>query len=218
LATAHRPDEPPEARPDAPARARPPDEPPKARLFVALDLPEQARAALVEWQKSALVDRGDLRAVASEALHVTLAFLGHRPATEIELVIATVAKAIDGLAPARLTPLAAKPVPRRRPRLFALDLDDDGERAGAVQATTANALAAGGFYTPERRAFWPHVTVARVNRTERRTPPLAAPPPAEPFDADALTLYRSHLGRGPARYERLATWRLTAPWETAPDA
>lgn len=47
------------------------------------------------------------------------------------------------------------------------------------------------------------MTVARVRGRVR----IAAlpPPPEGRFDAAALALYRSHLGRGPARYEAL--WR-----------
>jgi 2'-5' RNA ligase len=70
------------------------------------------------------------------------------------------------------------------------------------------ALEAGGFYEPEHRAFWPHVTVARVGRAERAAAPLTLPPPSDPFVADEVVLYRSHLGRGPARYEVLRRWQL----------
>jgi 2'-5' RNA ligase len=191
------------------ARARQPEAPPRARLFVALDLPEHGRAALVEWQARALADRDDLRAVTPEALHVTLAFLGHRPETEIGPIAAAAGSAVADLPPAHLTPLAAKPVPRRRPRLFALDLSDEGDRAKALQAVLARALEAGGFYSPEQRAFWPHVTVARVGRAARSVAPVTVPPPAEPFLADEVVLFRSHLGRGPARYAALGRWRLS---------
>src|SRR4051794_24249122 len=68
---------------------RPDASPPRPRLFVALDLPEPARAALVDWQARALAGRSDLRVVAPDALHVTLAFLGHRPEAEIGPIAAT---------------------------------------------------------------------------------------------------------------------------------
>lgn len=190
------------------ATPRPPDSPPRARLFVALDLPDPAREKLVEWQASALSDRPDLRAVSPEALHVTLAFLGHRPETEIEPIKHAVDLAVDGMRAPVLTPLATKPVPRRRPRLFALDLQDAGGNAAAVQGAIARRLEAGAFYTPERRAFWPHMTIARVGKAARHTAPLSAPPPTAAIHAREVTLYRSRLGRGPARYERLATWPL----------
>jgi 2'-5' RNA ligase len=174
-----------------------------ARLFVALDLPDEARAEMVGWQERALADRGDLRAVTPDALHVTLAFLGSRPEGEIDAIGAAVEGAVAGLPAAPLRARSVAGVPRRRPRLFALDLEDAEGRAAAVQGAVAEALERQGFYEPEQRAFWPHVTVARVGRSERRAAPITLPPPAEPFTASEVTLYRSHLGRGPARYEAL---------------
>jgi 2'-5' RNA ligase len=170
---------------------------------VALELPADAREAVVGWQERALAGRADLRAVAAEALHVTLAFLGHRPEGEIGPIATAVSAAVHGLAAAPLEPAGVTGVPRRRPRLFALDLADPDGRAAALAAAVSGALAAGGFYEPERRRFWPHVTVARVGRAERQAAPIATPPPAGPFTADEVVLYRSHLGRGPARYEVL---------------
>jgi RNA 2',3'-cyclic 3'-phosphodiesterase len=191
----------PEAKPAA-------EKPARARLFVALELPDDARAALVEWQERALAGRDDLRAVQPDALHVTLAFLGHRPAEEIDAIADAVAGAVGGLRAVPLRPKAVLGVPRRRPRLFAIDLEDPDGRAGAIHAAVSEALSAGGFYEPERRRFWPHITVARVGRSERQAAPITIPPPADEFTATEVVLYRSHLGRGPARYEALARFTL----------
>jgi 2'-5' RNA ligase len=182
---------------------------PRARLFVALELPSAAREALVGWQSAVLAGREDLRAVGSEALHVTLAFLGSRPEDEIAAIGAAVGGAVPGLPAAHLVPVAVQAVPRRRPRLFAVDLSDPDSRAEAVQAAVSEALSGGGFYEPERRAFWPHVTVARVRRGAREVAPLELPPPAEPFDASEVVLYRSHLSPRGARYEALARAELS---------
>jgi 2'-5' RNA ligase len=195
------------------ARTRRPDEaqapkPPRARLFVALELPTPARAALVDWQARALADRDDLRAVAPDALHVTLAFLGHRPVEEVEPIAAAVEGALHGLEAMRLAPTGVQGVPRRRPRLFALDLADPDERAGAIHAAVSEALSGAGFYEPEKRRFWPHVTVARVRHPDKRTAPITVSPPPDEFTATEVVLYRSHLGRGPARYEALARFTL----------
>lgn len=175
---------------------------------MALELPARVRDELVEWQGRALAGREDLRALAPEALHVTLAFLGSRPEAEIPGIGAAVHGAVAGLPAVRLTALAAKAVPRGRPRLFALDLEDVGGRAGAVQAALAEALARGAFYQPEKRGFWPHVTVARVRRGSREVGPLTLLPPRSPFDAREVVLYRSYLSPRGSRYEALGRWRL----------
>jgi len=55
---------------------------PRARLFVALDLPGEIREGIDAWGSEALRDPA-LRRVAPESLHVTLAFLGYRAEKEI---------------------------------------------------------------------------------------------------------------------------------------
>jgi hypothetical protein len=49
------------------------------RLFLALDLPADARAEIGRWRDALLSDREKLRTVDNAALHVTLVFLGRRP-------------------------------------------------------------------------------------------------------------------------------------------
>src|SRR5258705_12582643 len=49
---------------------------PRARLFVAMDLPDDARTQLVDWRADAFAGRDDVRLVDPAALHVTLVFLG----------------------------------------------------------------------------------------------------------------------------------------------
>lgn len=163
---------------------------------------------LVEWRSAAIGGRADLRLVAADSLHVTLTFLGSRPVGEVEAIGAAVSHVVPSLQAARLQATGVKGVPPRRPRLLAVDLADPDGGAAAVQAAVAGALEAGGFYTPERRRFWPHVTVARVARGARNVAPIDVPPPGKPFTARDVTLYRSHLGGGPARYEALGRWRL----------
>ena len=186
-----------------------PERPPRARLFVALDLPAEARGRLAEWRDRALRGRDDLRPVPPESLHVTLVFLGSRPEAEIDAIAGALAAAVDGLPGALLRPLGVSGVPPRRPRLFALDLEDDGGRAGVVQAAVSDALEAGGFYRPEKRPFWPHVTLARVRRGVRAAP-LAAEAPGQTFGATEVTLYRSFLRPTGAEYVSLAALDLAS--------
>jgi 2'-5' RNA ligase len=194
---------------------------PRARLFVALDLPDSARTGLVEWQREALRDPA-LRPVAPEALHVTLCFLDYHP----ERAIDRIAQVVRGIEPHPVTirfeedPIAA---PRSRPRLFAVDAPSDG--AAALQSELSDRLEADRFYKPEKRPFWSHVTVARV-KPEKRTsserrgrrrgrPALVERPPGplpggllEPFGATRVTLYRSFLRPTGAEYAPLAALDL----------
>jgi RNA 2',3'-cyclic 3'-phosphodiesterase len=179
---------------------------PRARMFLALDLPEDARDRLVDWRDVILDGRRDVRPVRPEALHVTLVFLGWQDESAAERIADAAFGAIPAAPPPRLSAGGVRPLPPRDPRLFALDLDDEGARSTALQSAVSDALEAGGWYRPEKRPFWPHITLARVKRGERRVPapPDSPPPPAEPFDAGVVTLYRSTLRPQGALYEPLA--------------
>jgi 2'-5' RNA ligase len=186
---------------------------PRARLFVALDLPGELRRGIVGWGREALSDPS-LRPVPEESLHVTLAFLGYRPEKEIDR-IAEAVRASSGPAPwLELRDPVQKP-PRGRARLFALPAISPG--AEALQAGLEGNLVAGGFFKPEKRPFWPHVTVARVRPEARgsRRPAVVSEPPgpipgelAEPRLAVRLALYRSELQPTGARYVPLAQVEL----------
>ena len=178
-------------------------------MFVALDLPGPARNALASWRDGLLAGRRDLRPVRAEAIHLRFVFVGWQEVAGAEASAApTFGASSPGAAP-RLTPAGLRPLPPRNPRLFALALDDDAGRATELQDGVSGALEAGRWYRPEKRPFWPHVTLARVKRGERRVPALDGPPPPDtPFDAAALTLYRSTLRPQGALYEPLARREL----------
>ncbi|MDQ3850791.1 MAG: hypothetical protein M3296_09295, partial [Actinomycetota bacterium] len=63
-------------------------------------------------------------------------------------------------------------------------------------------------WTPEPRAFRPHVTVARVRGGRTAAVTELAPPPLLAFAPEALTLYRSQPGRRGSHYEALARVEL----------
>lgn len=171
----------------------------RVRLFVALELPGAVRDALVAWRPAAR----SLRLIDPAALHVTLCFLGWRFEREVQPIL-DVCAGVSGCSAASLSLDTALWLPSRRPRVLAVRLVDDGGRLADAQAELSRALSAGGWYTPEARPFLAHVTVARVAGEARRAPAveLAAPPELS-FAGDRVTLYRSRLGAGGARYEAL---------------
>jgi RNA 2',3'-cyclic 3'-phosphodiesterase len=186
---------------------------PRARLFVALDLPEETREGLVVWGREALADPA-LRPVAPESLHITLAFLGHRPEGEIEAIAEAVRESAAPAPWVELRDPEQRP-PRGRARLYALPAISPGSEA--LQAGLAQRLVEAGFYEPEKRPFWPHVTVARVGSEARgsRRPAVVSEPPgaipeelAEPRIAVRMALYRSELQPTGARYVPLAQVEL----------
>ena len=173
----------------------------RVRLFVALELPADVRLALAGWRPAA---RG-LRLIDPDALHVTLCFLGWRSEAEIDSIMEACG-VVSGMPPASLAVEEALWLPPRRPRVLAVRLHDAERRLVDVQAALSEALHAGGWYMPETRPFLAHVTVARVARDARRAPAVElAPPPALAFAGERVTLFRSRLGAGGARYEPLGS-------------
>jgi RNA 2',3'-cyclic 3'-phosphodiesterase len=180
---------------------------PRARLFLALEVPEQAREALARWRDELVAGRDELRPVAPQALHLTLVFLGWRAERDVPRIAELTAGAVGELPAARLEPTGVEPVPPRRPRLFALDLAERDGGATAVHEALSRTLERARLYRPEKRPFWPHVTLARVKRGAR-TEPLEPASMPQPFEASDLTLYRSTLRPQGALYEPLDRQRL----------
>jgi 2'-5' RNA ligase len=92
----------------------------------------------------------------------------------------------------------------------------------ALQAEVEARLVSERLYRPEKRPFWPHLTVARVKPEKRggRKPALVERPPGPLFDAESertflrptplvrLVLFRSHLKQSGAEYEPVAELEL----------
>jgi 2'-5' RNA ligase len=187
---------------------------PRARLFVALDLPQDVRAGLVDWQRTALADPA-LRVVRPEALHMTLVFLGYQAEKDVKK-IAKAAFDVDSSAPS--VELTSEPVgvPRgKRPRLIALAANSD--ETVALQRQVEERLVEAGFYKPEKRPFWPHLTVARVRPEapgSRKPALLRSDPHPLPehmfrfFRPTRLVLFKSHLRQTGAEYEAMAELEL----------
>jgi 2'-5' RNA ligase len=183
------------------------------RMFVALDLPEMAREDIAAWGETELTDPA-LRRVPMESLHITLAFLGNRPMADVERI----ADAMEEVADRRVLLELGGPVGRPqqgRPSLVALPVLH-GPVPGLWERLT-EILSYERLYEPEKRLFWPHVTVARVRAEGRgsRRPtrveiPSGPPPTARTgwFDGVRISLYRSELQPSGARYVPLAQVQL----------
>ncbi len=170
------------------------------RLFAAIDPPPELGEELLRWARSSLRARGlRARVIAPESLHVTLMFLGERPADEIEDLADALAASTEGAAACELETGAPVWLPPRRPRALAVEVQG-GDALARLQRRVAEALCAvAGLPVPRR--FRAHLTVART----KGDPPLEPPPPTPSlrFTAEEVVLYRSHLDPGAARYERL---------------
>jgi RNA 2',3'-cyclic 3'-phosphodiesterase len=178
----------------------------RLRLFVALELPDPVRAALGRWRDAAIGSARGMRSVDRDSLHVTMCFLGWRPARELEAIAAACEVVAAESAP-HLSLANPRWLPPRRPRVLAVELDDATASLARAQLALSQMLAAGGWYEPEERPYLPHVTVARV--AQGGSPPRPLPPvPQLEFDAPRVILFRSRLLRSGARYEPMTTIQM----------
>jgi 2'-5' RNA ligase len=175
------------------------------RLFVALELPDPIRDALAA--VGAAADRDAWRAVGAPSLHLTLAFLGSRPPGDVA-AISRVLDAEAGSAAPRLSLNGALLLPPRRPRVLTVALDDPDGTLAALQGRVSAGLEAIGVYTPEKRPFRAHITVARLRPRARAAPVPGLDLDDAPFTAGSLTLFQSRLHPKGARYTALTSAML----------
>jgi 2'-5' RNA ligase len=174
------------------------------RLFVAIRPPEHIRDLLID----AMDDSADFRWQDEEQLHLTLRFIG-----EVDRPVA------DDLA-ASLSRVQAEPFSIRISGVGRFEQRNAGALWAGVEPKEPIAALAAKIervcqqvgLEPERRAFHPHITLARWKG--RRTREIGdflqrkAGLASGTFEVDRFTLFESHLSRHGAHYEEVAGYRL----------
>jgi RNA 2',3'-cyclic 3'-phosphodiesterase len=168
----------------------------RLRLFVALLLPDETVARLVEWQERELAGLRSIRTVPASNLHITLAFLGSTPAHEVPGILDAARAAAAELEPPLLEPVRYRET--RSVGMIALS-DEDG-RAARLAEGLFDGLERLGVYERERRDWLPHVTVIRFRERPRLAPPL---PDLGPVVSSEMAVMISRLRPSGAQYEVL---------------
>jgi 2'-5' RNA ligase len=168
----------------------------RLRLFVALLLPEDAVTRLSAWQERELAAAPEVRVVPPGNLHVTVAFLGGTPASELDGIAAAGRACAAECEPAMLEPLRY----RETRSVGMIVLRDEEGRATQLAEQVFVALEGLGVYEREQRAWLPHVTVLRFRERPRLAPPL---PQLGRVVSSEMAVMISRLHPGGARYEVL---------------
>jgi RNA 2',3'-cyclic 3'-phosphodiesterase len=168
------------------------------RLFCALQLPGETVDELAAWQTANL---GEGRIVPPGNLHVTLAFLGSRPAGEVPAIMSALRAASAAAGPVEL-----QPVRYRETRSVGMIVLQDVTGAATALAEDLRArLELLGVYRAERRPWLSHVTVLRFKKAEGLTPEVTN---IRSIHVVRSALYRSLLAPGGATYDALETAAL----------
>jgi 2'-5' RNA ligase len=172
----------------------------RLRLFLALRLPDDVLEEIERWQRTQLPN---VRVLPHEHLHVTLAFLGHRPAGELAGIVGALRDAAAGVEEIRLTAVRY----RETPGVGMLVLEDEGGRAALLAGDLQERLERLGVYRREGRPWLPHLTVARWRERPRLRP---EPPPRRTFVPSDAAAFLSQLQPGGAVYRVLESVALGA--------
>ena len=164
----------------------------RLRLFVGFPLPAAAAAAIGRWQGRLPSTMG--RLVPEENLHLTVAFLGHRPAGEVPAVVEVLREAASAARSIALSPRRY----RETRSVGMLVFDDPQDAATRVAERVQKRLERLGVYRREARPWLPHVTVVRFRERPRLAPDVPQFGPVSPSD---LALYHSALRSTGAQYE-----------------
>lgn len=174
------------------------------RLFVAIRPPEPIRDLLLD----AVDDGADFRWQSDEQLHLTLKFIG-----DVDRPVANdVADSLSRVrSPGFDLRIAGTGRFEQRSAGSLWAGVEPREPVAALAAKIGRACLVAGI-EPERRAFHPHITLARWSGRRSRevaefidhTRGLAS----EPFTVSAFVLFESQLSRHGAHYEAVATYPL----------
>ena len=211
-----------------PSPARNPE---PVRAFIALPLPPEWTAALAATvaQLRSSIPAGVVRWANPDGIHLTLQFLGNTHATLIPDISAALTRHLTGPmsgptaipAPPVLTLSGLGAFPSGdRPRVIWAGVSGDLDALAALRQSALHATAELGW-PDDKRPFRPHLTIGRVrdNATPARRRAVAhaiaaagvsagSPPPARPWTADSVRLYRSVLAPAGAVYTSLAEVKI----------
>lgn len=184
------------------------------RVFCAVELPEEVRAAAAAHAARLRREFPEARAswARPEGLHITLKFVGEVGAVRVEALSKAAGAAVEGFEPFGLSVEESGTFPPRgAARVLWLGVKGGSGQLARLQRRLEQECEAAGF-PAEPRAFKPHLTLARL-RTPKDAHALseahrhAAFGPCH-FQVSELLVIRSQLGPGGSRYTPLSRHSL----------
>jgi 2'-5' RNA ligase len=186
------------------------------RLFVAIDLDDDARRRVVAEQRRVARILAPFQPALAwtriDQIHLTLAFLGEVQGDQVSGVIEAMERPIGGWAPFAVVfgGFGVFP-PRGAPRVLWLGLLSGSAEVIGIQRVVAERLAGLGL-PGEARPFHPHLTLARWRNSRpsdrRLVPQVESHDGVAQVRVEAVTLYESRVSSSGRAYTALARARL----------
>lgn len=191
------------------------------RLFVALDLDPEIRGRIAQFLDGVRGFAPDARWVSAESLHITLKFIGEWPAERLDQLKRALSGAHGQPAEITFSGTGFFPTPKAA-RVFWIGIQAGPELASL--AATIDTVTSALEIESEKRAFAPHLTLARsgsgrprrmssdrINPSFRRLQEKSAAMPAPAFGTMSpreFFLFESKLSPKGAQYTKLESFPL----------
>ncbi len=187
------------------------------RLFIAVELSDALKRALADTQRALRrdLDFPALRWVAPDSIHITLKFLGDTPPSLVPAMQDALAGIAPQHAPFEIVAADLGVFPSlARPAVLWVGLTGGVRALQAARDDVERVIAPLGYPT-EKRPFSPHLTLARIKEPTRgeveevrAVVQRNAVGQLGTLAVHEISLMRSELGRGGARYTQLAAFPL----------
>lgn len=191
------------------------------RLFIAAYPPVDLTRRLLDLMRR--LDLPPHRETPEEQIHLTLQFIGDRPARDVEGIIESILRAKKGLRAIDLQPERIIPLPQDTtpPRLMAVETDAPPDLI-ELQSRLTRRFARRGRQRPHDR-YLPHMTLlrfrpdaARTTTADHEASSRIEPIPLDAaewprFRIDSISLMKSILTPHGARHEQLTAIPLPPP-------
>jgi len=184
---------------------------PSIRAFVAIEMDAAIRRAIAALQDELRTATEKIRWTKPGNIHLTLKFLGDVDAQRVDRVAERLQRAVAQREPFSFSVKGLGVFPTaKRPRVLWAGVHTDADDLRGLAAAIEEHLQPLGF-AKEKRAFKPHLTLARVREPLR--PQFVERFLATPFNAvtqhvEEIVLMQSELHPQGARYTPLAKYRL----------
>lgn len=143
----------------------------RLRLFVAVEVDEEVRKNLAEFQALLKEAGSDVRWVDVQNIHITLKFLGYVEEVNLPRVKEIIKKAVTGVGPFGVRFEGVGAFPRlERPRVVFVAMEDPAEGLSKINSQLEEGFVELGI-EKEGRDYEPHLTIGRV-KSSRNLEPL----------------------------------------------
>jgi len=178
------------------------------RVFAAVEIPEDVRAAVAAAARELFRDVRDAKLVARENLHVTIRFLGEVKERDLDAVLVAARESASASTSSRAEVRGFGAFPNaRRPSVVWAGVDDPTGTTSRLEAEMSRRVEPLGFLR-EARPFAPHVTVARLRRPRSSLRLVGSSPGFGSLAIETFTVFSSELTPRGSRYTALGRFPL----------